>query len=279
MDIAVLIQEAIAEDIGTGDVTTWATVPETAQAVGRFEVKADGVICGLDVARQAMTAVDAALQWEAVHVDGDVVEAGTPVALVRGRARGILQAERIALNFLGHLSGIATSTHRFVQCVAGTPAQVLDTRKTLPGWRALEKYAVAKGGGGNHRQGLYDRYLVKSNHIDLHESLEELLEHLATQRRPDLLLEVEARDLEEAEAAAAFGVDIILLDNFPLRDVQQAIAAVAGRAKIEVSGGITLENVRAYAEAGADYISVGALTHSAPVFDIHLVVSTVPSRG
>ncbi|MBI2346827.1 MAG: carboxylating nicotinate-nucleotide diphosphorylase [Deltaproteobacteria bacterium] len=270
MEIPALIVDAIREDIGSGDITTSAVIPSSLKAEGRLEAKTDGVICGLEVAHQVFAAIDPALVWEARADDGDAVETGAVVATVSGNARAVLQAERIALNIVGRLSGIATLTRRFVDRIRGTRAAILDTRKTTPGWRALEKYAVTKGGGQNHRHGLYDRYLVKSNHIDLCESLAEALPRVAANRREDCLLEVEARDLEEASQAASFGVAIIMLDNFPLADVRQAVAAVAGRAKIEVSGGITLENVRGYAEAGVEGISIGALTHSAPALDIRL---------
>ncbi|MBI4366770.1 MAG: carboxylating nicotinate-nucleotide diphosphorylase [Deltaproteobacteria bacterium] len=272
MDLTLLIHEALREDIGAGDCTTAAAVPPDTAAYGRIVTKANGVICGLKIAEQVFTTVDPHLRWKTEAYDGDWVESATPIAEVRGDARAILAAERTALNFLQHLSGIATLTRRFVQKVHGTKAQILDTRKTLPGWRALAKYAVTKGGGQNHRHGLFDRYLVKSNHIDLGESLEEVLDRVRQARGPDVPFEVEARDLEEVETACDFRADIVLLDNFPLADVCKAVARIAGRAKVEVSGGITLENVRAYADAGADYISVGALTHSAPVLDLHLLV-------
>lgn len=275
MEIAALIIEAIREDLGSGDVTTLATIPEGLHANAHVEVQADGVICGLEIARQVFATVDPTLVWSARHADGDVVDRAAVVATVRGAARGILQAERVALNFLQRLSGIATLTRRFVDRVRGTRTRILDTRKTLPGWRALERYAVTKGGGGNHRAGLFDRYLIKSNHIDLCETIDEAIHRVLAHRQAGLLLEVEARDLEEVGEAADLGVDIILLDNFPVRDLKKAMEVVKGRAKIEASGGITLDNVRAYAEAGVDYISIGALTHSAPALTIHLPIMPV----
>lgn len=275
MDIATLISEALAEDIGSGDVTTLAMVPEELKARAQIEVQAECVLCGVDIARRVFAAVDGTLSFLCRHADGDALDCGAAIAIIDGKARSLLAAERTALNFLQHLSGIATLTSRFVSHIAGTNAKILDTRKTIPGWRELEKYAVATGGGVNHRRGLFDRYLVKSNHIDMHESLADALELLAASRNRKLMLEVEARDIEEAKEAAEFGVDVIMLDNFPLPDVRKAVLAISGRAKVEVSGGITLENVRSYAEAGVDYIAVGAITHSAPAAVIHMTIRPI----
>lgn len=265
-----LIAMALREDIGAGDVTTQAVVPPGQQGRAQLVMQEAGVVCGLEIARQVFTTVDGALGWETKINDGEAVPSGTAIAVVTGSLAAILSAERTALNFLQRLSGIATRTRHFVEAVAGCPVKLLDTRKTLPGWRALDKYAVAIGGGANHRFGLFDRYLVKSTHVDLAGSIAEAAARVQRGRDPQLLLEVEVRDVREVAEACAAGVDIIMLDNFTPEAVREAVALVAGRVPLEVSGGVTLANVRAYADTGVAYISIGALTHSVPAIEMHL---------
>ncbi|MBI4237001.1 MAG: carboxylating nicotinate-nucleotide diphosphorylase [Deltaproteobacteria bacterium] len=267
-----LIHVALAEDIGGGDITTLATIPAASRAEGRIVAKATGVLSGLEVAQAVFHAVDATLHWRGMRHDGDAIVAGDTLATLHGRTRSILSAERTALNFLQRLSGIASLTRRFVDAVAGTPAKILDTRKTTPGWRELEKYAVVCGGGGNHRHGLYDRYLIKSNHTNLCGGLQAALACVEQQRVAGFLVEVEVRTLDELRTVLPHAVDIVMLDNCSPETVAQAVALAAGRVQLEVSGGITLDNIRAYAATGVDFISIGALTHSAPALDLHLVV-------
>jgi nicotinate-nucleotide pyrophosphorylase (carboxylating) len=272
-----LVARALAEDLGDGDVTSESTVPEDARARARIVQKQPGVAFGLGVVAETMR------QCEVEHVDNLVVE-GTwredvpaEVLLASGTARSLLAAERVALNFLGHLSGVATITARFAQAVKGTGTTILDTRKTTPGLRALEKAAVAAGGGLNHRMGLYDAILIKENHIALAGSLAKAV-HGARTTHPELAVEVEVRDVEEAAYALGTGADCLLLDNMSPEQMRKVVAlrdANAGGAdglSLEASGGITLENVREVAETGVDFISVGALTHAAPNLDFSLLL-------
>jgi len=262
-----LIRTALAEDIGRGDVTSRLTVPEDRFASARLVARAAGILAGVDVCRQVFRALDRSVRFAPRLEDGDRFRKGLVLASVRGRARPILAAERTALNFIQRLSGIATATRRFVDSVRGTKAVILDTRKTTPGWRVLEKYAVRCGGGTNHRAGLYDMILVKDNHIAAAGSITAALERCHPSRRP---VEVETRTLADVREALSAGAKRILLDNMTPAVVRKAVTVARGRAKLEVSGGVTLANVRRYALAGADYISVGAITHSAPAADIAL---------
>jgi nicotinate-nucleotide pyrophosphorylase (carboxylating) len=259
---------ALAEDVGEGDVTTEATVDADATGSAHLVVKEPGVVCGLDVAEAVFRAVDPELRFERIVDDGTVVAAGTAVAHVAGPGRAILTGERTALNFLARLSGIATLTRRYVDAVEGTGAGILDTRKTTPGLRALEKHAVACGGGRNHRFGLDDGVLVKDNHLRAAGSVATAVERLRAST--SLPVEVECDTLEQVEEALAAGADAILLDNMTPGRLRDAVALVGGRARLEASGGITLENVRTVAETGVDEISVGALTHSARSLDVSL---------
>ena len=259
---------ALAEDVGEGDVTTEATVDAVATGSADLVVKEPGVVCGLDVAEAVFLAVDPELRFERLVDDGSVVAAGAPVARVEGPERAILTGERTALNFLARLSGIATLTRRYVDAVEGTGAAILDTRKTTPGLRALEKHAVACGGGRNHRFGLDDGVLVKDNHLRAAGSVATAVERLRT--ATSLPIEVECDTLEQVAEALAAGADAILLDNMTTDRLRDAVALVGGRARLEASGGVTLENVRAVAETGVDEISVGALTHSARSLDVSL---------
>jgi nicotinate-nucleotide pyrophosphorylase (carboxylating) len=259
---------ALAEDVGEGDVTTEATVDADATGSADLVVKEAGVVCGLDVAEAVFRAVDPELRFERLVDEGAVVAAGTAVARVAGPERAILTGERTALNFLARLSGIATLTRRYVDAVEGTGAAILDTRKTTPGLRVLEKHAVACGGGRNHRFGLDDGVLVKDNHLSAAGSVATAVERL--RGATPLPVEVECDTLEQVSEALAAGADAILLDNMAPDRLRAAVGAAAGRARLEASGGITLDNVRAVAETGVDEISVGALTHSARSLDVSL---------
>ena len=263
-----VVLAALAEDIGAGDVTTDATVAADAVGTADLLLKEEGVVCGLRAAETAFRALDPEIRFEAFASDGDLVEPHAVVARVTGSERAILTAERVALNFLGRLSGIATLTRRYVDAIEGTGAAVLDTRKTTPGLRALEKYAVAVGGGRNHRFGLDDAVLIKDNHIRAAGSIGAALE--LVRGATDLPVEVECDTLAQVAEALDAGVDAILLDNMSLDELRAAVGVVDGRARLEASGGVTLETIGAIAETGVDEISVGALTHSARSLDVSL---------
>lgn len=261
------IQRALAEDIGAGDATTLSIVPPDATMRGQIIAKQDGIIAGLDVARAAYELLDSAVEFSPQLADGSRVTRAGVLALVSGRTSSLLTAERTALNFLGRMSGIATLTRQFVDAVAGTRAVILDTRKTAPGLRAVDKLAVKLGGGGNHRIGLYDMILIKDNHIDHAGGIEEAVRR-AKAARSGLQIEVEARTMNDVRVALSLGVERILLDNMSVEMMAEAVRLTNGRAKLEASGNVTLETVRRIAETGVDFISVGALTHSAKVFDV-----------
>jgi nicotinate-nucleotide pyrophosphorylase (carboxylating) len=263
-----VVRAALAEDVGSGDVTTDATVPVDAFGSAEILVKEPGVVCGLAVADATFRALDSDVRFEALVAEGAFLDASAPVATVAGSERAILTGERVALNFLGRLSGIATLTRSYVEAVAGTGAAILDTRKTTPGLRALEKHAVACGGGRNHRLGLHDAVLIKANHLRAAGSIASAV--ALVRESAELPVEVECETLEQVAEAVAAGVDAILLDNMSLDELRAAVGLVSGRARLEASGGITLANVRAVAETGVDEISVGALTHSARSLDVSL---------
>jgi nicotinate-nucleotide pyrophosphorylase (carboxylating) len=273
-EIIACLRRALAEDIGTGDATTDSIVPAEATSRGQIIAKQSGVIAGLDVAAAVFRLVEARVQFTALVPEGALVQNRQAVAAVAGPARGLLTAERTALNFLGRMSGIATLTRRFVDAVAGTGAVILDTRKTAPGLRLPDKLAVVRGGGQNHRRGLYDMILIKDNHIDFAGSLAEAVRR-ARAAHTGLEIEVEARTLDDVRTALALRVERILLDNMTLDTLRQAVALNAGRAKLEASGNVTLENVRAIAETGVDFISSGALTHSVKVLDVSFEINPV----
>lgn len=258
----------LAEDIGDGDRTTQAIVPAEARTSASLVLREAGVVAGLGLARQVLRALDPDLRWEAIAADGDQVAAG-PVARLDAHARAVLTGERLALNLLGRLSGIATLTRRYVDAVAGTRAVILDTRKTTPGLRAAEKWAVRCGGGTNHRMGLHDAVLIKDNHL-LH--AQDLPTAVGLARAAGLPVEVECDTLDQVAQALDAGADRILLDNMTLADLQAAVAMVAGRVPLEASGGVTLETVAAIAASGVDHISVGALTHGARSLDVALEI-------
>jgi nicotinate-nucleotide pyrophosphorylase (carboxylating) len=265
-----LVARALAEDLGDGDATAEATVPAGAQATARIRQKAPGVVYGLDLAERAFRALDPPAAIEQQVEEGVWREEG-PVLEVRGNARALLGAERTALNFLGRLSGIATSTARCVRQVDGTGARILDTRKTTPGLRMVEKAAVYFGGGTNHRIGLFDEILIKENHAAAAGGVGAAVRR-ALAARPELPVEVEVRDLGELDAALAAGAPRIMLDNMDLATMRAAVERTAGRASLEASGGVTLERLRKIADTGVDFISIGALTHSAPALDLSLIL-------
>ena len=261
-----IVRRALAEDLGWGDVTTEAVVPSELRARGIILSKCSCVIAGLDVAAEAFSQLDPGCAFDRKFKDGDRIEPGDIVAELRGQAASMLTAERTALNFLQRLSGIASLTRRFVDAAGGT-ITVLDTRKTTPTLRALEKYAVRAGTGTNHRAGLDDGILIKDNHIRLAGGVAEAVKRMKDDN-PEMPIEVEAQSLAEVDAAVAAGADIILVDNLPIAEIRDAVKRVNGRAKIELSGGVTLERMPELAKTGANYVSVGALTHSAPAADL-----------
>ncbi len=266
-----VIRAALAEDLGgAGDLTAQACVPADTRLAVVFAARRGGVVCGLDCARLALAALDPKLVFEPLTRDGQIVAAGAELARASGAARAILTAERTALNLMGRLSGIATLTRDFVDAVAGTGASITDTRKTTPGLRALEKYAVRCGGGVNHRFGLDDAILIKDNHVAACGSVGEAVRRAKTFAGHLVKVEVEVDSLVQLQEALAADPDVIMLDNFTLADLREAVAITRGRVVLEASGGVSLETVRDIAETGVNVISVGALTHSARVLDIGL---------
>lgn len=268
-DILACIARALAEDIGPGDATTNAIVPPDATMRGQIIAKQAGTVAGLDVAAAAFHLVDPRVEFARRVAEGAQVASRDVLAAVAGPARALLTGERVALNCLGRMSGIATLTRQFVDAVAGTRAAILDTRKTAPGLRALDKLAVRRGGGRNHRIGLYDMILIKDNHIDFAGSLPAAVAR-ARAAGTGLEIEVEARTLDDVRAALELGVTRILLDNMTPDTMRAAVALADGRAALEASGNVNLANVRTVAETGVDFISIGALTHSAKVFDVSM---------
>ena len=266
-----LIELAIAEDIGPGDATSKAVLPVDLRLQGRIFTKSPGVIAGLPIAEAVFARVEPGLNFIYHAQDGDRVKRQQIVAEVTGPGRGMLAAERTALNFLQKLSGIASFTRVFVDAVASTEAIILDTRKTRPGYRVLEKYAVRMGGAQNHRMSLYDMLLVKDNHIEAAGSVAAAVTRART-TYPDLPIEVEVKNLQELEEALLLKPDRIMLDNMSVEQMQEAVAITAGLVKLEASGNVELRQVTAIAETGVDYISIGALTHSAPALDLSMLV-------
>ncbi len=268
------VQLALAEDLGSGDVTTLATVPATAKSVALMCAREPLTVAGIQFAEIAFHELSPKIKIEKLVRDGQKVDAGKTLLKISGSSRAILSAERVALNFVQRLSGVATLTAQFVGAIKGTRVQILDTRKTTPGWRRFEKYAVACGGGTNHRLGLFDLILIKDNHLAAlrNEKPNAIAAAVlrARQKFPNLKVEVEADTLKQVEQAANAGADFILLDNMDLKQLRAAVKIVQGRAKTEASGGVNLKTVRAFAETGVDFISVGALTHSARAVDIGL---------
>jgi nicotinate-nucleotide pyrophosphorylase (carboxylating) len=273
------IAAALKEDIGQGDITTDFFVPETLDATGRVTAREKTVVAGTGAAAEVFRRVDPSIDIQVIHRDADEIVAGDLIIEVRGLARSILKAERVALNFLQRLCGIATLTRQFVDAIGNHPAKILDTRKTTPGMRALEKAAVVAGGGVNHRFGLYDMVLVKDNHLATFGGLSSFADRIRQlrQEQPNIRIEVEADDLEQARAFADVeGIDVILLDNMPPAQMREAIALRKGNIQFEASGGVTLKNVKRIAATGVDYISIGGLTNAARAIDIALEMTQVP---
>jgi len=268
------IRRALAEDVGDGDVTTEATVPSGAAGRGVLLAKSSLVLAGLDVAAAVFREVDARTTLARRVADGTRVSPQTILGEVNGPARALLTGERVALNFLQRLSGVATLTRQFVEAASGR-ITILDTRKTTPGLRMLEKFAVRVGGGTNHRIGLFDAFLIKDNHVRLAGGIGAAVAS-ARRARPGLAIEVEAQSLAEVDDALAAGVDTVLVDNLPLAEMQEAVRRARGRAKVEISGGVTLDRIPSLAMTGADVVSVGALTHSAPAADISFEIEIEP---
>ena len=275
MELQEIVRAALAEDVGSGDATTLATVGAAARARATITQKAPGVLFGLDAAEAAFAQLDESAAFERLSPEGVWQAAGTRVLRIEGSARALLSGERVALNLLQRLSGVATLTARYVEAVQGTGVQILDTRKTMPGLRALEKAAVRAGGGRNHRTGLYDAILIKENHVAAAGGIAAAIER-ARSAYPDLPLEVECRNEDEVGQALATGAPRILLDNMSPGELRAICARVGDRAELEASGGITLDTVRAHAVEGLDFISVGALTHSAPALDLSLILEPLP---
>ena len=265
-----LIDFAFAEDIGAGDITTESTVPASRSGIGKILAKSAGVIAGLPVAQRVFERVDASLEFQALVSDGARVESMDEIASVEGSARSMLISERIALNFLQRLSGTATLTAQCVTAAERYKARIIDTRKTTAGWRTIQKYAVRVGGGGNHRLGLYDGVLIKDNHIVAAGGVTQAIQAAREKAHHLLRIEVEAKTLDQVEEALEAGAEILLLDNMSVDLMKIAVAKIAGRALIEASGGITLDQIQAVAATGVNLISVGALTHSAMPLDISL---------
>ena len=265
-----IILAALAEDLGDGDVTTLNTIPPDATYTGDFLVKAPGVIAGLQVAARVFAALDPAVQFRALVPDGDRVDRGDIVAIVTGSGRAILSGERVALNLLQRMSGIATATRRYVDAVAGTRAVILDTRKTVPGLRVLDKWAVRLGGGSNHRFGLFDMALIKDNHIAAVGSITEAVRRVREGDPRHRPIEVEVTDLDQLRETLALPIDRILLDNMSHEMMRAAVEIAAGKIPLEASGNVTLDTVAVIAATGVDFISVGALTHSVKALDVSL---------
>ncbi|NJL05124.1 MAG: carboxylating nicotinate-nucleotide diphosphorylase [Chloroflexaceae bacterium] len=277
--LAELVRRALREDIGDGDRTVMTLIPAQAHAHARIITREAAVIAGAPVAAAVFAAVDPTLTVQVLVAEGDHVAANTPLLTLSGNARSILMGERVALNLMQRMCGIATHTAAFVAAVAGLPARILDTRKTTPGLRVLEKYAVRMGGGMNHRFGLYDAIMIKDNHLALLRgqglSLSAIVQQAQDRTSPFVVVEVEVESVEQALEAADAGADIILLDNMPPDQMREAVGLLGGRVPLEASGGITLATIRAVAESGVDYISVGGLTHSVRSIDLSLELEAV----
>ena len=271
-----LIYNALKEDIRKGDITTEATISKSKKATGKFLIKADGIIAGLEVAKSVFKTVDSKIKFEIKIKDGSKVKSGDIAAIVSGKAQSLLTAERTALNFLQRMSGIATSANTYAEKINHTKAKVIDTRKTVPGLRALDKLAVKLGGCNNHRIGLYDMFLIKDNHIEVAGSITKAVEACIKYNKKHhkkFKIEVETKNLIEVEEALKTKADIIMLDNFEVNEMKKAVNLINGKCKVEASGGVNLDTIKSIAETGVDYISVGALTHSVKALDISLEIS------
>lgn len=273
-----IILNAFREDIGDGDITTSATIDNNAKGRADFLVKADGIIAGLDVVERVFQLYDSALRFERRASDGDIVKSGTIIGLVSGNASSILSTERTALNFIQRMSGIATYANQFAEAIKHTKAKIIDTRKTAPGLRILDKLAVTYSGCQNHRIGLYDMFLIKDNHIAASGSITNAVttcKKFLAEKKKDYKIEVEVTNLEQTREALKNDVDIIMLDNFDINLMKEAVKLINGRVLVEASGGVNLDTVKAIAETGVDLISVGALTHSVKALDISLNLSLI----
>lgn len=266
-----LIEQALAEDLGSGDVTSEATIPAESTSEAVMLAKQHLVLAGMEVSREVFLTLDPTIQFTPFAKDGDIIHAGTELARLSGNTRALLAGERVALNLLQHMSGIATLTAKYVEKLKGLKAKVLDTRKTIPGLRELDKYAVRMGGGKNHRMGLFDMILIKDNHLAAAGSITKAVAS-ARAKRGTLRIEVETKTLDEVREALAVKVDIIMLDNMPIDVMREAVKLIAGRVLVEASGNVTLETVRRIAETGVDFVSSGSLTHSAPAADISMKI-------
>ncbi|HCY76171.1 MAG TPA: carboxylating nicotinate-nucleotide diphosphorylase [Ignavibacteriales bacterium] len=274
-NISKIILSALKEDVKTGDITTKATISKSKKAIGKFLVKADGIIAGLEIVKAVFKTVDPKIKFEIKINDGTKVKIGDVAAIVTGKAQSLLTAERTALNFLQRMSGIATSANLFAEKVNHTKAKVIDTRKTVPGLRTLDKIAVKLGGCANHRIGLYDMFLIKDNHIEVAGSITKAVEACVNynkKHRTKFKIEVETKNLIEVEEALKTKADIIMLDNFEVDEMKKAVNLINGKCKVEASGGVNPDTIKSIAETGVDYISVGALTHSVKALDISLEI-------
>ena len=275
-NISKVISSALKEDIKNGDITTKATISKSKKAVGKFLVKADGIIAGLEIAKSVFKQVDPKIKFEIKINDGSKVKYGDVAAIVTGKAQSLLTAERTALNFLQRMSGIATSANLYSEKIKHTKAKIIDTRKTVPGLRTLDKLAVKLGGCTNHRIGLYDMFLIKDNHIEVAGSITNAVDACVKYNKRHnnkFKIEVETKNLKEVKEALTTKADIIMLDNFEVGEMKKAVELINGKCKVEASGGVNLETVKCIAETGVDYISVGALTHSVKALDISLEIT------
>jgi nicotinate-nucleotide pyrophosphorylase (carboxylating) len=278
MDKSILkiISNALKEDVKNGDITTKATISKSKKVIGKFLVKSDGIIAGLEIAKAVFKMVDPKIKFQIKIKDSSKIKYGDVAAIVSGKAQSLLTAERTALNFLQRMSGIATSANTYSEKVKHTKAKVIDTRKTVPGLRTLDKLAVKLGGCANHRIGLYDMFLIKDNHIEVAGSITKAVEACMKynkKHRTKFKIEVETKNLKEVEEAIKTKSDIIMLDNFEVDEMKKAVKLINGKCKVEASGGVNLESVKTIAESGVDYISVGALTHSVKALDISLEIT------
>lgn len=269
-----IIDRAFKEDIFDGDVTTNAIVDESQQAEAVWVAREEGIVAGLDVAKQVFEHLDRGVMWEPNVEDGILVDKGSEIVILKGKARALLTAERTALNIVQRMSGIATKTRQFVDAVEGYPTKILDTRKTIPGFRQLDKYAVKAGGGTNHRMGLYDMAMIKDNHIVAAGSITNAVQQVRN-ANSDIRIEVETTNLDQVKEALTAGADIIMLDNMSIEQMGKAVEIIGSKAQTEASGNVTLGTAKEIAATGVDYISVGALTHSVKAFDISQQVQKI----
>jgi len=269
-EVFTVLKQALKEDIGYGDITTDATIPDSINIQGQFIIKSNGIIAGIEVAKMVFEILDKNCIFTTIIPDGSQIKAKSIVATVSGNGRVILKGERVALNFMQRMSAVATTTNTFVQRINKTKAIILDTRKTMPGLRLFDKWAVRIGGGQNHRFGLYDMILIKDNHINITKSISQAVLRVRNKYNATYPIEIEVRNLDELEEALSLTPDRILLDNMSIKEIKDAVRITNGRIPLEVSGGVTISNVKSIAQTGVEYISVGALTHSATALDISL---------